>query len=85
MKGGKNARWIDEDMAGYFVDKVKGFIKDNRDKPFFLYYGLHEPHVPRVPNGRFVGATGMGRAEMPLLKQTGASENSSRSSAGWIC
>ena len=60
MKGGKNARWIDEDMAGYFVDKVKGFIKDNRDKPFFLYYGLHEPHVPRVPNGRFVGATGMG-------------------------
>lgn len=60
MKGGKNARWIDEDMADYFVDKVKTFLNDNKDKPFFLYYGLHEPHVPRTPHSRFVGATDMG-------------------------
>mgnify|MGYP002411825535 FL=1 len=60
MKGGKKARWVDEDMADYFVDKVKNFISENRDNPFFLYFGLHQPHVPRTPHERFVGATGMG-------------------------
>lgn len=60
MKGGKNARWIDEDMADYFMGKVKQFITDNRNGHFFMYFGLHQPHVPRTPNGRFVGATTMG-------------------------
>lgn len=61
MRGGKKAIWTDEDMADYFVDKVKNYI-DTRDesKPFFLYYGLHQPHVPRTPNQRFVGATNLG-------------------------
>lgn len=35
-------------------------MDDNKDKPFFLYYGLHQPHVPRVPNERFAGKSGMG-------------------------
>ena len=60
MKGGHSARWVDEDMADYFVDKVKTFIGANKDKPFFLYYGLHQPHVPRTPHSRFVGKTTMG-------------------------
>ncbi len=62
MKGGKNALWIDEDMADYFVDKVDTFLEkeSKSDKPFFLYYGLHQPHVPRAPHSRFVGATDMG-------------------------
>lgn len=61
MKGGMAARWVDEDMADYFVDKVKAYL-DNRDKskPFFLYYGLHQPHVPRTPHARFVGSTDLG-------------------------
>lgn len=60
MKGGKSARWVDEEMADYFVDKVKTFLQENKDNPFFLYYGLHEPHVPRAPHSRFVGSTDMG-------------------------
>lgn len=60
MKGGKSALWKDEDMADYFVGKVKSFITEHKDEPFFLYYGLHQPHVPRVPNPRFVGKTNMG-------------------------
>ena len=60
MKGGKKARWKDEDMADYFVGKVKNFITEHRDSSFFLYYGLHEPHVPRAPHQRFVGKTTMG-------------------------
>ena len=60
MKGGEKARWVDEDMADYFIDKVKNFIQKNKENPFFLYFGLHQPHVPRTPNERFAGATGMG-------------------------
>ena len=61
MKGGEKAKWIDEDMADYFVGEVKDFIdQQNNDKPFFLYYGLHQPHVPRVPHARFVGSTELG-------------------------
>lgn len=60
MKGGEKARWKDEDMADYFVDKVKNFITEHKDAPFFLYYGLHEPHVPRAPHQRFAGKTTMG-------------------------
>ena len=61
MKGGQAARWKDEDMADYFVNEVKGYIDSlDPEKPFFLYYGLHEPHVPRVPHARFVGSTTLG-------------------------
>jgi arylsulfatase A-like enzyme len=60
QKGGKSALWVDEEMADYFTGKVKAFISENKNKPFFLYYGLHQPHVPRTPNGRFVGKSGMG-------------------------
>lgn len=61
MKGGTAARWIDEDMADFFSAEVKDFIdRQAPDRPFFLYYGLHEPHVPRAPHGRFVGSTDLG-------------------------
>lgn len=60
MKGGNAARWVDEDMADCFVDKVKDYIEENKNEPFFLYYGLHQPHVPRTPHSRFVGATTQG-------------------------
>ena len=60
MKGGKKALWDDEKMADYFVDCVKGYIDEHSGEPFFLYYGLHEPHVPRLPNARFLGSTPYG-------------------------
>lgn len=60
MKGGRKARWVDEDMADYFVDKVKAYIDGHSGEPFFLYYGLHQPHVPRAPHSRFVGSTTLG-------------------------
>ncbi|MEX0361159.1 MAG: sulfatase-like hydrolase/transferase, partial [Allomuricauda sp.] len=31
-----------------------------KDAPFFLYYALQQPHVPRTPHERFVGKTGLG-------------------------
>lgn len=60
QKGGKAAQWKDEEMAELFLNKAKQFVNDHKDAPFFLYYGLHQPHVPRVPNERFVGQSGMG-------------------------
>lgn len=64
MKGGKSALWVDENMADVFLAKAKEFISTNNSdktgKPFFMYYALHEPHVPRVPNERFVGKSGLG-------------------------
>jgi len=38
--------------------KVKTFLDEQQNHPFFLYYALHEPHVPRVPNSKFVGKSG---------------------------
>jgi arylsulfatase A-like enzyme len=60
QKGGKSARWIDEDMADYFTAKSETFLTLSKDKPFFMYFGLHQPHCPRTPNARFVGSSGMG-------------------------
>ena len=60
MKGGQAARWVDEDMADVFLEEVQTYVLNKSDQPFFLYYGLQQPHVPRIPHPRFVGATSMG-------------------------
>ena len=60
MSGGKAARWVDEDMADTFTRKAVAFIEQNKDRPFFLYFATHDPHVPRAPNPRFVGKSGCG-------------------------
>lgn len=60
MKGGKSALWVDEDMADTFLSKARDFVTENQKEPFFLYYALHEPHVPRVPNARFAGRSALG-------------------------
>ena len=59
-KGGTAAQWDDESMAEHFLDKAKAFISAHQEKPFFLYYALHQPHVPRIPGPRFAGATDKG-------------------------
>ncbi len=60
QKGGKSALWVDEDMTDDFLGKAKQYIQENKSKPFFLYYALQQPHVPRTPHQRFVGTSGMG-------------------------
>ena len=60
MSGGKKARWTDEEMPLTFLEKAKQFIEDNKQKPFFLYYSLTEPHVPRMPSTLFKGRSALG-------------------------
>jgi arylsulfatase A-like enzyme len=60
MTGGVSALWKDEEMASVFTGRAVKFIESQKAKPFFLYFALHDPHVPRLPNQRFVGTTSMG-------------------------
>ncbi|MFN8239566.1 MAG: arylsulfatase [Bacteroidales bacterium] len=60
MTGGKSALWKDEEIADVFTSKAVSFIKENSSRPFFLYFSTHDIHVPRVPNNRFAGKSGMG-------------------------
>ncbi|WP_084812388.1 sulfatase family protein [Flammeovirga pacifica] len=60
MKGGESAKWNDYDMADHFLVKAKEYVKKHKDEPFFLYYAMQQPHVPRTPHPRFEGKSGMG-------------------------
>ncbi|WPP49204.1 sulfatase family protein [Catalinimonas niigatensis] len=60
MRGGEAAKWSDVDMADHFLEKAQEYVKTHKEEPFFLYYALQQPHVPRTPNPRFVGSSGMG-------------------------
>ncbi|QDS91091.1 Arylsulfatase [Rosistilla ulvae] len=60
MSGGQRARWVDEDMADRITSKAVAYIEENKADPFFLFFSLHDIHVPRVPHPRFVGTTAMG-------------------------
>ncbi len=60
MKGGKSALWKDENMADDFLEKAQKYVIKHKEEPFFLYYAMQQPHVPRTPNQRFKGVTGLG-------------------------
>jgi len=64
MTGGKKARWRDEDMSDDFLGKATEFIeksiKEDKDRPFFLFFATHDVHVPRVPHERFQGKSELG-------------------------
>ena len=60
MRGGESAKWSDIDMADHFLVKAQDYVKQHKNEPFFLYYAMQQPHVPRTPHPRFVGTSGMG-------------------------
>lgn len=60
MTGGKSARWVDEDMADTLAGKAVHFIEEHQEEPFFLFFSLHDIHVPRTPHSRFAGKSGLG-------------------------
>jgi hypothetical protein len=43
-----------------FWKKHSNISGSKKNNPFFLYYALQQPHVPRTPHPRFVGSSGMG-------------------------
>ena len=72
MRGGRAARWVDEDMGDVLTAKATAFIERHRDGPFFLYFATHDIHVPRVPHPRFAGRSGLGPRGDVILQLDGA-------------
>ncbi|MEM6344401.1 MAG: arylsulfatase [Bacteroidota bacterium] len=60
MSGGESALWVDEDFPDIFTQKAKDFITASQNAPFFLFFSLHDIHVPRLPAERFQGQSSMG-------------------------
>ena len=60
MKGGGKALWKDENIADSITVHALDFIRENKDRPFFIYLATNDIHVPRFPHQRFRGQSGMG-------------------------
>lgn len=60
MTGGTKARWVDEEVSTTFLSVAQQFIEDNKTQPFFLFFALTEPHVPRMPATFFKGKSDLG-------------------------
>lgn len=60
MAGGSAAWWVDENLADTIARRSAEFIAQEKARPFFLLLGTFDPHVPRTPHRRFVGATRLG-------------------------
>lgn len=66
MSGGQRARWVDEELDDDFVAQAQSFIekysgkKNTNSQPFFLYLAFTDVHVPRMPDTRFKGKSGLG-------------------------
>lgn len=68
MSGGRSAWWNDALMGDEITSRSLDFIRKNQSHPFFLYFAIHDIHVPRVPNPRFEGKSGMGPRGDALLE-----------------
>lgn len=60
MRGGGKALWKDENIADSITAHAVSFIRDNCDRPFFMYFATNDVHVPRFPHPRFRGKSSMG-------------------------
>ncbi len=60
MSGGHSAYWKDEDIAATITDKAIQFMGRSAAEPFFVYFATGDIHVPRYPESRFRGKSGMG-------------------------
>jgi len=68
MTGGTSALWKDEEFANVLTQKAYQFIKENKEKPFFLFFSMHDIHVPRVVNPQFCGKSSMGARGDAILQ-----------------
>jgi arylsulfatase A-like enzyme len=60
MQGGKSARLDHEILCELHTEKAVKFIEENKDRPFFLYYGMINVHGPLTPGKRFQGTSQCG-------------------------
>lgn len=59
---------VDAELAGKAVEFIHKHVRDNSEKPFFLYYPLSAPHNPWVTPDFVTGVSGDGpRGDMNVL------------------
>ena len=51
---------VHDELTETFTKKSTQFIRDNKDKPFFLYVAHCMPHTPLTPGKRFAGKSPRG-------------------------
>ena len=56
-----HARYDDREVGTTLMNKAIDYIKDQRDKPFFLYFATTHIHHPFTPAPRFIGTSQAGR------------------------
>ena len=59
MRGGAAACWKDQDLADRLTAEAERFIRESAGQPIFLYFATNDIHVPRDPNPRFKGRSGL--------------------------
>jgi len=60
MQGGKSALVDHAGLCALHTAKAVKFIETNKDRPFFLYYGMINVHGPLTPGKRFQGSSSIG-------------------------
>ena len=60
LTGGKSALVDHENLCALHTQKAVEFIERSQDRPFFLYYGMINVHVPLTPAKRFQGSSNCG-------------------------
>lgn len=68
MTGGGRALWHDEELADSIETHAVRFIREHRDRPFFLYLCTNDIHVPRWPSEQVRGKSGLGLRGDALLQ-----------------
>ena len=53
-------RKTDGEHSPKLLDAAIGFIKQNKERPFFLYYASPLPHTPWIPHESFMGTSRQG-------------------------
>ena len=51
--------YVQQDVLTQFAEKACGWMKENRDGPFFVYLPLPSPHSPIVPSDQFKNKSGL--------------------------
>ena len=57
----KKLRKTDGVFTPQLLQAGKDFIKQNKDKPFFLFYATPTPHTPWLPSEQFAGTSPVGK------------------------
>ncbi|MGJ8639188.1 MAG: sulfatase-like hydrolase/transferase [Opitutaceae bacterium] len=47
-------------LSSLYTQRVREYIREHRDRPFFLYYAHQYPHTPYTPGNAFAQSTGNG-------------------------